>query len=41
MSKYQTVEEWLGKDNQLGVDIFNKKYRYENEYREGIKMLQN
>ena len=31
MSKYQTVEEWLGKDNQLGVDIFNKKYRYENE----------
>ena len=31
MSKYQTVEEWLGEDNQLGVDIFNKKYRYENE----------
>lgn len=31
MSKYQTVEEWLGKDNQLGVDIFNKKYRYESE----------
>ena len=31
MSKYQTVEEWLGEDNQLGVDIFNKKYRYKNE----------
>lgn len=26
-----TVEEWLGKDNQLGIDIWNKKYRYGNE----------
>ena len=26
-----TVEEWLGKDNQLGIDIWNKKYKYNNE----------
>ena len=26
-----TVEEWLGQDNQLGIDIWNKKYRYNNE----------
>lgn len=26
-----TVEEWLGKDNQLGVDIWHKKYQYDNE----------
>jgi ribonucleoside-diphosphate reductase alpha chain len=26
-----TVQEWLGKDNQLGIDIWNKKYRYKNE----------
>lgn len=25
------VEEWLGKDNQLGIDIWNKKYRRNNE----------
>jgi len=25
------VEDWLGKDNQLGIDIWNKKYRYNNE----------
>lgn len=25
------IQEWLGIDNQLGVDIWNKKYRYENE----------
>lgn len=25
------VEEWLGKDNQLGIDIWNKKYRNDNE----------
>ena len=31
MSKYQTVEEWLGKDNALGIDIYEKKYRYNNE----------
>ena len=21
------IEEWLGKDNQLGIDIWNRKYR--------------
>lgn len=26
-----TVEDWLGKDNQLGIDIWNKKYRYGDE----------
>lgn len=26
-----TVQEWLGADNKLGIDIWNKKYRYENE----------
>ena len=26
-----TVEEWLGKENTLGIDIYNKKYRYNNE----------
>lgn len=26
-----TVQEWLGKDNKLGIDIWNKKYRYNNE----------
>lgn len=26
-----TVEQWLGKDNQLGIDIWNKKYRYGDE----------
>ena len=25
------VQDWLGKDNQLGIDIWTKKYRYENE----------
>ncbi len=25
------VEEWLKKDNQLGMDIWSKKYRFENE----------
>ena len=27
----RTVEQWLGKDNTLGIDIWNNKYRYENE----------
>jgi ribonucleoside-diphosphate reductase alpha chain len=27
----RTVEEWLGKDNQLAIDIWNKKYKFENE----------
>lgn len=26
-----TVEDWLGKDNQLGIDIWNKKYRWKDE----------
>ena len=26
-----TVQEWLGEDNQLGIDIWQKKYRYDNE----------
>lgn len=26
-----TVEDWLGKDNTLGIDIWNKKYRFNNE----------
>ena len=26
-----TVQEWLGQDNQLGIDIWKKKYRYNNE----------
>ncbi len=25
------IEEWLGKENQLGMDIWNKKYKFENE----------
>ena len=25
------IKEWLGEDNQLGIDIWEKKYRYENE----------
>jgi ribonucleoside-diphosphate reductase alpha chain len=26
-----TVQEWLGQDNTLGIDIWEKKYRYNNE----------
>lgn len=26
-----TVQEWLGKDNKLGIDIWKKKYQYNNE----------
>lgn len=25
------IEQWLGENNELGVDIWDKKYRYENE----------
>ena len=25
------VEDWLGAENQLGIDIWNKKYRYGEE----------
>lgn len=26
-----TVQEWLGEDNQLGIDIWQKKYQFEDE----------
>lgn len=26
-----TVQEWLGEDNQLGIDIWERKYRYNSE----------
>ena len=26
-----TVQEWLGEDNKLGIDIWEKKYRQNNE----------
>ena len=26
-----TIEEWLGQDNKLGIDIWNKKYRRNDE----------
>ena len=25
------IKEWLGEDNQLGIDIWTKKYQFENE----------
>ena len=25
------LEEWLGEKNQIGIDIWEKKYRYNNE----------
>lgn len=25
------IEQWLGKNNQLGIDIWKNKYQYENE----------
>ena len=28
---YVRVEEWLGKENQLGIDIWKGKYQYEGE----------
>ena len=28
---FMTVEEWLGRDNQLGIDIWNKKYKFDHE----------
>lgn len=35
-----TVQEWLGHGNQLGVDIWERKYRYENEtFDEWIKRV--
>ncbi len=26
-----TIEQWLGKDNKIGIDIWHKKYQYNNE----------
>ena len=26
-----TLQEWLGEDNQLAIDIWHKKYQYQNE----------
>lgn len=26
-----TIKEWLGEDNQLGIDIWEKKYQHNNE----------
>jgi len=31
MSEITTVEHWLGKDNTIGRDIWNRKYRYQDE----------
>ena len=31
MKNINTVEAWLGKENQLGIDIWNKKYCNDNE----------
>ena len=28
---YMRVEQWLGENNQIGLDIWHKKYQYENE----------
>ena len=25
------IQEWLGEDNKLGIDIWSKKYQFENE----------
>lgn len=30
-----TVQEWLGENNKLGIDIWEKKYRYKNENFDG------
>ena len=29
------IENWLGEDNQIGIDIWNKKYCYEDETFDG------
>ena len=31
MGNVMTVEDWLGKDNKLGIDIWEKKYKFNNE----------
>lgn len=40
MSKDYTVEEWLGNDNLVGIDIWHKKYQHNNEtFMEWIKRI--
>lgn len=37
-----TEQEWLGENNQLGLDIWNKKYRHENEsFEEWVERVSN
>lgn len=37
-----TVEEWLGKDNEIGIDIWERKYRFNNEsFDEFVERLSN
>lgn len=31
LKEISTVEQWLGEDNQIGIDIWKKKYQYNNE----------
>ena len=36
------IEEWLGNENSLGIDIWNKKYKFENEtFDEWIERISN
>ena len=30
------LKEWLGEENQIGIDIWEKKYRYNNESFDGV-----
>ena len=32
-----TVQDWLGKDNELGIDIWCRKYQYGDETFEELK----
>jgi len=37
-----TVQEWLGEDNKLSIDVWNKKYRFNNEsFDEWIERISN
>ena len=36
------IEEWLGNENELGISIWNKKYKFENEtFDEWIERISN
>ena len=36
------IEEWLGNENSLGIDIWNKKYKFENEtFDEWVERISN